>query len=123
MLSFEKANEILTDAADNLPDEIYKSLNGGIVLLPAVVQHSEGARLYILGQYHYEPWGFGRYITIHYGSFSRVYGHLEEPEQEEKLRGVLFHELTHHLEHQAGDKSLEIQDALDLETYKGGKGN
>lgn len=125
MLTFEQAQEKLTAIADAMPREIFRELNGGILLLPKVEIHPEsvGGGLYILGRYHYDPRGFGRYITIYYGSFLRAYGHLPDRMQEEKLKEVLCHELIHHLEHLAGDKSLEIRDELDILRYLRGKRN
>jgi hypothetical protein len=38
--------------------------------------------------------------------------------QKLKIKEVLYHELTHHLEHMAGDKTLEKKDAADLNAYK-----
>lgn len=120
MISFEEARQLLGELADSIPPAIYRELNGGIILLPDTRLHPQSARgdLYLLGQYHYEPSGFGRYITIYYGSLQRVCGHLPRGQQVKQLREVLYHELTHHLEHLAGDRSLEIQDELDLRNYR-----
>jgi len=119
-MSFEEVQEFLTKTADSMPAAIYNKLNGGIILVPETKLHPEsrGDTLYILGQYHYEPRGFGRYITIYYGSFCQVCANRTRRMQEQKLREVLQHELVHHLEHQAGDKSLEIKDAVDIARYK-----
>jgi len=120
MLSFEQVQEALTKFADDLPWAIYKELNGGIVLLPDVMPHPESVNndFYILGQYHCEPQRFGRYITIYYGSFCLVHGGLSDDAQRKKLKELLHHELTHHLEHLAGDRALEVRDAVDLERYQ-----
>ena len=113
MLTFEEAREALTQAADNLPANIFEGLNGGIVLLPDTVSDANG--LLILGQYNVEPYGFGRYVTIHYGSMQQAYGHLSGEAFAKKLGDVLRHELVHHLEHLAGDRSLEVKDAIEVE--------
>lgn len=119
-MAFEEMQQVLTEIADSLPQAIYRELNGGIILLPEYKLHPEGVQdnLYILGEYHFEPRGFGRYITIYYGSLCRAHGHLPREEQVQRLRVVLHHELTHHLEHLAGDKSLEVQDAAELARYR-----
>lgn len=119
LLTFEQAQEALTEIADRIPAPIFEGLNGGIILLPEAKLHPESVRgdLYILGEYHYDPQGFGRYITLYYGSFQRAHGRLPDDRFVEKLRDTLHHELTHHLEHRAGDKSLEIRDAIDLAQY------
>lgn len=120
MLSFEEVQDALTEIADGLPQEIYQGLNGGVVLLPETKHHPEGQGddLYILGQYHADPAGLGRYISIYYGSFRLVHGRLFPRAQKDKLRELLYHELTHHLEHMAGNKDLEWQDKADLEDYR-----
>ena len=115
MLTFEEAREALTEISDSLPPAIFDGLNGGILLLPDTLSDEHG--LMILGQYHVEPNGFGRYVTIHYGSMVEVYGHLSPKAFRKKLDGVLRHELVHHLEDQAGDHTLEIKDAMQIERY------
>jgi len=120
-MTFEIAQEALSQFADALPEKIFQGLNGGIVLLPDIKMHPESINtenLYILGQYHYEPYGLGRYITIYYGSLLNVWEGCTEDEKLARLKEVLHHELTHHLENMAGDKSLEIQDEIDLDEYK-----
>ncbi|MCL2695814.1 MAG: metallopeptidase family protein [Clostridiales bacterium] len=121
MISFEDAGTILDEIAEELPEEFYRELNGGIVLLHRSKLHARSldpSRLYILGQYHYQPRGLGRYIEIYYGSFRRVYGHLDPERQKEELRRVLLHEFTHHIESLAGERGLEIKDAIRMEEYR-----
>ncbi|MCL2853180.1 MAG: hypothetical protein FWE20_09150 [Defluviitaleaceae bacterium] len=119
MLTFEESRKALTEIADNLPPAIFDGLNGGILLLPDTL--SDDDDMFILGEYHVDPHGMGRYVTIHYGSMVEVYGHLPARLFRKKLESVLHHELVHHLEDLAGDRSLEIQDAIDAEKYLGSK--
>ena len=118
MLSFEQAREALGEIADSLPREIYDRLNGGVILLPRSKRHPKGAGLYILGEYHYEPCGFGRYITLYYGSFLRVFGDIPDDKLIEELGATLRHELVHHLENLAGDDTLELEDARSIQRHK-----
>ncbi|MCL2617129.1 MAG: hypothetical protein FWD96_05745 [Defluviitaleaceae bacterium] len=115
MLTFEESRKALTHMADSLPQSIYNELNGGILLLPGTAADDD--ELLILGQYHVEPFGMGRYITVYYGSMIEAFGHLGPRAFLKKLKDVLHHELVHHLEDLAGDNSLEIQDTLDIERY------
>ncbi|MCL2362945.1 MAG: hypothetical protein FWC73_14185 [Defluviitaleaceae bacterium] len=112
MLTFEETQTALDEFIDELPPEIFNGLNCGVALIPDTTYDHNG--LLILGQYHVEPQGLGRYVTIHYGSISAAHGHLPPEEFREKIKYVLHHELTHHLESLAGDKSLEKQDAIDI---------
>ena len=116
-MSFEEAQIALDEIACELPQAIFNGLNGGYVLTDELKQDKNG--LYILGQYHVQPRGLGRYVTVHYGSIIAVYGFLSPKQFREKLKFVLHHELTHHLESLAGDRSLEIQDELDKARYLG----
>lgn len=120
MLTFTEAQQALTELADAIPPEIYKSLNGGILLLPQEKRHPAGkaGELYIQGEYHYEPNGMGRYVVLYYGSLVKTAGHLSDGQFRERLRQVLYHELTHHIEHISGDRSLEKEDMAFLRRYK-----
>ena len=121
MITFEEVGTILDDIADSLPDEFYKRLNGGIILLPEAKLHPESrnsADLYIMGEYHHDPRGLGRYISIYYGSFMRMYAHSDPQTQREQLQKVLLHEFTHHIESLAGERGLEIKDAISMEKYR-----
>jgi hypothetical protein len=115
MLTFEEAQIALDEIADALPQAIFAGLNGGYVLTDETMVDNDG--LYILGQYHVEPLGLGRYVTVHYGSICEIYGYLSPRGFRDKLKHVLHHELTHHLESLAGDRSLEVQDAVDRARY------
>ena len=122
MISMDKTAKMLDEIASVLPKEFYKKLNGGILLLPEMKmhpenEHSNSANLYIMGQYNYSS-SMGRYITIYYGSFAKLYGNLAEEIYKEKLRETLLHEFTHHIESLAGDRSLEIKDKEKLERYR-----
>jgi predicted Zn-dependent protease with MMP-like domain len=105
--------------ADGVPEEIYHKLNGGIILSPETKIHpkSVGKELVINGEYHNEPYGMGRYIILYYGSLMRSYGHLSDEKLMKKVKEVLYHELIHHLESMAGDRSLERSDAEFLDNY------
>jgi len=118
-MSFEEFGQILDEVTDELPRELFKNLNGGINLLPDELPHPEAGdgRLYILGQYHYGGY-LGRYITIYYGSFMQLFGRSSRRNIRDELDRVLRHEFLHHLESLAGEKDLEVQDAIDLAMYK-----
>ncbi|MDL2294616.1 metallopeptidase family protein [Ruminococcaceae bacterium OttesenSCG-928-D13] len=100
------------------PPEIFRELNGGIVLLPDLVHSPHGGTLYTLGTYHNQPMGLGRYISIYYGSFVQVHGRASEEAQKQALREVLHHELTHHIESLAGVRDLEVKDEIFIENYR-----
>ena len=76
MFTIEETNEMLDEIADSLPFELYRDLNGGIVLLPEEKIHPKAIDndLFIMGEYCTSS--IGRYIKIYYGSFCRVYGHV-----------------------------------------------
>lgn len=121
LFSIEEVKEMLEKMAMDLPQELYDKLNGGILLLPEIKRHPEGTGndLYILGQYHYSG-TLGRYITIFYGSFLQVHGHLPKELFYEELRKTLIHEFTHHIESLAGERTLVEKDIKKLQEYKRG---
>lgn len=117
-ISFEEFGQILDEVAEKLPAEIFVNLNGGINLIPDELSHPEADGLFILGQYHYGG-ALGRYITIYYGSFMQLYSRRSRTYIQRQIDRVLRHEFLHHLESMAGEKELEIKDAIDLARYKG----
>ena len=117
VLSFDEVGEILDELAEKLPQGMFQSLNGGVLLLEDEVPDPEnGPDLYILGEYCVDE--MGRYINIYYGSFAALF--FDEPREvwEEELDITLRHELTHHVEGLAGERSLELKDEAFLLNYK-----
>ena len=102
----ETAARLLDEEAEKLPAEIYRELNGGVNLLPEARRDASG--LYTLGLYHYDA--MGRYIELFYGSFKKTNPEADEDSLRQLLGETLRHELTHHLESLAGDRSLERWD-------------
>lgn len=119
MITIDEMEILLDEISKELPEDLYKNLNGGILLLPESRQHtSEKTKdLYILGEYHRDN-VLGRYIAIYYGSFIQIYGYLSNDQMKERLKKTLKHEFRHHLESQAGDKTLEREDADNIEKHK-----
>ncbi|HIU24884.1 MAG TPA: metallopeptidase family protein [Candidatus Copromorpha excrementigallinarum] len=119
MITIERVHEILDRIACELPEEFYRELNGGILLLPEAVESpdSEDGDLFIMGEYVEDP-SMGRMIYIYYGSFVEVLGNIGEKELEEELRETLYHEFTHHMESLAGERGLEIEDERKLADYR-----
>jgi hypothetical protein len=108
----------LDEIAESLPEEIFKDLNGGVLLLPQykISPYAKADDLFIMGEYRVDRF-LGRMINIYYGSFVRLYFHAPEHIVKTQLRHTLCHELTHHLESLAGERGLEIVDAERLQRY------
>jgi hypothetical protein len=121
MMTIEYMNEILDRLAEELPPIFYEELNGGILLLPEAhrSEHAKADDLWTLGQYRHN-YNMGRYIVIFYGSFMRIFGHLDEEKITEELRKTLRHEFRHHMESLAGENGLEKQDAEYITKYLAG---
>jgi predicted Zn-dependent protease with MMP-like domain len=121
VITIDEAMAMLDDIYDGLPQDILTDLNGGVILSPDLKLHpasDESHPLYILGEYHSQPRGLGRFIIIYYGSFAKTFAHLKPNQLREKLKKTLLHEFTHHLESLAGEKGLEIEDAHRLANYR-----
>lgn len=116
MVSFEQAGKMLDAAVEELPRELFRELNGGVNLLPEERMSADGR--YTLGLYHNDS--MGRYIEIFYGSFRALYEDLPPEKLERKLKKTLHHELTHHVENLAGDRSLEKWDEWQTELWQSG---
>jgi hypothetical protein len=121
MVTIDEAEAMLNEIAAELPPEFFKELNGGILLLPEKKLHPDHVHsdLFTLGEYH-NTRNMGKFIIIYYGSMIRVFGHLPPAQFKEELRETLLHEFTHHLEFLAGERGLEIKDAIAMEKYRRG---
>ena len=116
-LSIDEVGEILERVYEEFPQELFQELNGGILLLEeALPDPDAGEDVYIMGEYCWDE--MGRYINIYYGSFAALF--FDEPREvwEEELDTTLRHELTHHVEALAGERSLERKDEAFLQSYK-----
>lgn len=112
MLSFEQAGAILDEACEALPAGLFDGLNGGVSLLPDAVQEEDGR--YTLGMYHEDM--MGCWIEIFYGSMAAVCE--DEADFRQALVETLHHELRHHVEALAGDRTLEREDEEETEAYR-----
>lgn len=106
MISFEEAGAVLDEAVDSLPTELFEGLNIGVNLLPDTRIDSKG--LIVMGMYIVDQ--IGRRVEIYYGSFSELFSHASPEKCARELIKTLKHELTHHLENMALDRSLEKWD-------------
>jgi len=119
MLTFDEFGDILEEIAHNMPEDLYKRLNGGVILLPEEKLHSESSQdypLYILGEYHINH--LGRYVNMYYGSFMSTFADMPLEYLKERMEHTLKHELLHHLESLAGERGLEIDDERRLNKYR-----
>ena len=118
-IDIDRVTELLTEIANEVPDEIFRNLNLGILVSEEVKINEEskpGLPLYTLGVYTKNA--MGRQIVIYYGSFMRAFGNLEESAIKVKLEETLKHELLHHMENQGGEFGLEFEDYLRMQNYK-----
>ena len=118
MVDIDRFAAILEEQAARLPQEVLKNLNLGIGVSEKAKRDrraKSGLLLYILGEYHVHH-VMGRGVVLYYGSFQKAYPGLMDDEEllRPEIDRVLRHELTHHLESQAGNRDLENDDALKL---------
>ena len=111
MLTYEQAGDVLDDLVDELPEEIFTNLNGGVSFVEDAVRSDDGR--YTLGMYFRDE--MGRHIELYYGSFVELYGDMDDETFRRRLKSTLHHELTHHIESRAGDRSLERWDERQAE--------
>lgn len=117
--TIEQVYDMLEHISDEIPQDFYKELSGGVVLVEYTKKHAETRPdypLYIMGEYQRS--NLGRQIIIYYGSFKNAYRHLSEKKLYERLKETLLHEFTHHLENLAGERGLEMKDAERINSYR-----
>ncbi|GAB2044454.1 hypothetical protein AGATL06_09510 [Agathobaculum sp. TL06] len=119
MISIDRFEEILEALAEELPEQFYEELNGGILVDTGHPLHpaDEHGDLYIMGEYRVDP-AMGKYIVMFYGSFRRVFRGLDEAALTEEMRKVLRHEFRHHVEGRAGVRDLEVWDEEQIAAYR-----
>ena len=118
-MTLDEFHQLADSIAEELPTELFHRLTGGISISPSTKYHANSnpvMPLNILGEYHCGS--TGRYIMLYYGSFMRVYGHIDMEAARGYLRDVILHEFRHHLESLAGERGLEVEDAIRHEQYK-----
>ena len=120
MISLAEYRSIVTELMDEFPDEFFRELSGGVIVSDALVipDYARDHDLYTMGQY--QVYSGIRQIVLFKGSFDRTHPQADATEAKELLRGVLRHELRHHLEYLGGvhnSSSLEAQDAREKQTY------
>ena len=117
ILSIDRCYDILDRLVEEYPPQLLDSLNGGILLLEEALPDPEaGDDVFIMGEYCWDE--LGRYIVLYYGSFVELLAEEDERIWEDELRITLRHELTHHVEGLAGERSLEHKDSAQLEEFR-----
>ena len=120
MITLEEYKKIVTELMDELPEEFYRELNGGVIVSEALAipDYARGNDIATLGQYLI--YSGMRQIVMFKGSFDRLHPWAGPEEAREILRGVLRHEFRHHLESLGGvhnDSSLEAEDRRKKAAY------
>lgn len=120
MITIDEFNAIVSELLDELPEEFFRKLCGGVIVSEslAVPDYARGNDLYTMGLY--KVFSGVRQIIVFKGSFDRVYPQADAEEARVLLRGILRHEFRHHLEflggiHDAG--SLEAEDERKKRAY------
>lgn len=120
ILTIDEVYDILDELAEEYPEDLLAQLNGGILLLEEELPDPEaGEDVYIMGEYCWDE--MGRYINLYYGSFVALLADEERDVWVEELRVTLRHELTHHVEGLAGERSLEYKDSAQLNAFRNGE--
>ena len=117
VLTIDEVNDMVDVVYNEVPEPLFAGLNGGVLLLEEEKPDPEaGPDVYVMGEYCWDE--MGRYINIYYGSFAALLG--DDPRQVwvDELRTTLRHELTHHVEGLAGERSLEYKDSAQLAQFQ-----
>lgn len=124
MITIEEYRDIISELMDELPEEFFRDLSGGVIVSEALVipDYARANDLYTLGQYQIAS-GI-RQIIMFKGSFDRAYPQADAAQAKELLRGILRHEFRHHLEFLGGihnSSSLEAEDRRRKQAYLSGR--
>ena len=120
MISAEEYKKIVSELLDELPEEFFRELTGGVIVSEAMVipDYARENDLYTLGIY--QVFSGVRQIVLYKGSFDRAHPRAGAAEARELLRGILRHEFRHHLEFLSGihgASSLEAEDEREKRAY------
>ena len=120
MIRMEEYRQIVSGLLDELPEEFFRDLSGGVIVseASAVPSYARGNDLFTMGLYR--VYSGVRQIIVYKGSFDRVYPNAGPEEARSILRGVLRHEFRHHLEFLGGihsSDSLEAEDERKKQAY------
>lgn len=110
----------VADLLDELPAPFFHELSGGVIVQEGEKRspYARGDDLYILGEY--SVGSHGRQVILYYGSFRRLFPHLEGDALKDRLRETVRHEFRHHMEFLAGmhgSESLEAEDERQMRAY------
>ena len=113
MITTEQYNNIISELLDELPEEFFRELSGGVIVSEALVipDYAQGNDLYTMGQY--QIYSGIRQIVMFRGSFNRAHPNVDLSEAKDLLREILRHEFRHHLEYLGevhNSSSLEAED-------------
>ena len=120
MIRMEEYKRIVSELLDELPEEFFRELSGGVIVSNALVipDYAQENDLYTLGLY--KVFSGVRQIIMFKGSFDRAYPQADAGEAKGILRGILRHEFRHHLESLGGvhnSTSLEAEDERRKQEY------
>lgn len=109
--------QIVQELAEELPEFLFRELNGQIQIQPQVEIHPQARHddLVVLGRYICDT--LGRRIELYYGSFQRQFPFCDREELKVHVRETLRHEFEHHVEELAGNADLAREDSLFLQNY------
>lgn len=125
MISAAEYRKIISELMDELPEEFFRDLTGGVIISEAapVPDYARDGDLFVMG--HYRVSSGVRQIVMYRGSFCRVYPCADAEEARRILRGVLRHEFRHHMESLGGvwgPDSLAAEDEREKQVYLAGHG-
>jgi predicted Zn-dependent protease with MMP-like domain len=108
-MNINKFRETANNIMEGLPEELFKQLNGGIIVLDE--KKGDGECL-VMGEYVEDPF-LGKTILLYYGSFVEDLEDASFKEWAEEIEDTIIHELRHHIESLAGVDYLSDEEKLE----------
>lgn len=116
-MDIEKFTKIANEEACKMPQEFYNGLTGGIIVdeKEYVSENAIDNDLFVLGRY--STGLTGKWITLYYGSFMKIFSYLNEDQMREQINHTIRHEFRHHLENLAGIHGKDSLEEEDRKSY------
>ncbi len=125
-MNYQAFKELVSEYLDEIPERFMDGLQAVHVFEQAKGNASTGPMLYRLGEYldpgpdeTFRPGvHLGRHVALYYGSFVAIAQHNPGFDWEIQAWEVLTHELQHHLESRAGERTLIEWDKTELQRMR-----
>ncbi|GAB4282995.1 MAG: hypothetical protein Kow0029_28820 [Candidatus Rifleibacteriota bacterium] len=117
-LSFDQFNYLFLEQLNEIPDRFKEGISQFVVEERELRLNRYMMGIYTLGQYFPKGYIGQPVVVLYYGSFRRVFPHLQVNALRKEIAKTIAHELLHHWELRSGYDSLGEEDKERLAEWK-----